>query len=79
MSNLNRIIYLSEADYQTLINAGTITKEGRTITYNANDIYITPDASADKLTHTLTFGAGQQYVFDGSEDVVVPVYTGEYL
>lgn len=28
--------------------------------------------------HTLTFGDGGQYVYDGSEDVTVPVYTGEY-
>ena len=33
-------------------------------------------AAANKLTHTLTFGAGGAYVYDGSEDVVVPVYTG---
>lgn len=43
MSNLNRIVYLSEAEYQTLIDNGTITKGGRTITYSANDIYITPE------------------------------------
>lgn len=28
------------------------------------------------LSHKLTFGAGGQYVFDGSKDVTVPVYTG---
>jgi len=26
--------------------------------------------------HKLTFGAGQEYVYDGSEDVTVPVYLG---
>jgi hypothetical protein len=31
-----------------------------------------------KLSHKLTFGAGGAYVFDGSEDVTVPVYTGTY-
>ena len=31
-----------------------------------------------KLDHKLTFGAGQQYMFDGSEDVTVPVYLGTY-
>lgn len=31
----------------------------------------------DKLKHTLTFGAGEAYVFDGSADVTVPVYTGK--
>lgn len=33
---------------------------------------------AKKLQHTLTFGAGQEYSFDGSEDVTVPVYTGVF-
>ena len=28
--------------------------------------------------HKLTFGADQQYVYDGSEDVTVPVYMGQY-
>ena len=27
--------------------------------------------------HKLTFGAGEEYIYDGSEDVTVPVYTGE--
>lgn len=34
--------------------------------------------SVSKLQHSLTFGAGQEYVFDGSKDVVVPVYSGFY-
>lgn len=29
-----------------------------------------------KLSHTLTFGSNQQYIYDGSADVTVPVYTG---
>ena len=33
---------------------------------------------AKKLQHTLTFGAGEYYVFDGSQDVTVPVFTGSY-
>ena len=28
--------------------------------------------------HKLTFGADQEYVYDGSEDVTVPVYKGDY-
>ena len=30
-----------------------------------------------RLAHSLTFGAGQQFIFDGSEDVTVPVYLGQ--
>ncbi len=33
---------------------------------------------AKKVEHKLTFGAGQVYQYDGSADVTVPVYTGEY-
>ena len=32
---------------------------------------------ATKSLHKLTFGAGEEYVYDGSEDVTVPVYTGD--
>jgi hypothetical protein len=28
--------------------------------------------------HKLTFGAGGEYVYDGSKDVTVPVYDGSY-
>lgn len=31
------------------------------------------------LPHKLTFGAGQTYVYDGSADVTVPVYTGSAI
>lgn len=33
---------------------------------------------AKKVGHTLTFGAGEIYQYDGSADVTVPVYTGSY-
>lgn len=32
-----------------------------------------------KLSHALTFGADQAYIYDGSADVTVPVYTGTTL
>jgi len=34
--------------------------------------------SAEKVNHTLTFGNGAVYQYDGSADVTVPVYTGGY-
>lgn len=34
---------------------------------------------ATKLQHTLTFGSNQNYTFDGSADVVVPVYPGSFF
>ena len=33
---------------------------------------------AAKVKHKLTFGGGGAYQYDGSADVTVPVYTGNY-
>ena len=38
-------------------------------------LYVPP---VTNLPHKLTFGAGKEYVYDGSQDVTVPVYTGEF-
>ena len=35
-------------------------------------------AHAPDKMHKLTFGSDQDYVYDGSEDVTVPVYPGNY-
>lgn len=29
------------------------------------------------VMHTLTFGAGEEYKYDGSKDITVPVYQGQ--
>ena len=39
-----QIVYLSKAQYQTLVSEGSITVDGTTVTYNENDIYVTPQA-----------------------------------
>ena len=36
------IVYLSKAQYQELITNGSITVNNQTVTYNDNDIYVTP-------------------------------------
>ena len=33
---------------------------------------------AAPVLHKLTFGSDKQYVYDGTEDITVPVYNGEY-
>ena len=33
--------------------------------------------TAKRVEHKLTFGAGQEYQYDGSADITVPVYTGK--
>ena len=37
-------------------------------------LYVPPVKS---MPHKLTFGAGEEFVYDGSEDITVPVYLGE--
>ena len=44
MGNLGKIVYLSEAQVQTLFSTGSVTSGGVTITYSATDLYITPDS-----------------------------------
>ena len=46
MANLKDVIYLSNADYNTLISTGTVTIDGTTLTYDENNIYITPEEEA---------------------------------
>ena len=35
--------------------------------------------TAERVAHTLTFGANQEFVYDGSADVTVPVYLGDVI
>ena len=45
MADLRKIVYLTEAQKDELFTQGTVTSNGKTVTYNANDLYITPDES----------------------------------
>lgn len=42
-NNLEKIVYLTEAQKQTLFTNGSITVEGQTVVYSDNDIYFTTD------------------------------------
>ena len=44
MPNSKQIVYLSQTQYTELIANGTITVDGVTVTYDENDIYVTPQA-----------------------------------
>ena len=46
MANLKDIIYLSNEDYETLVSTGTVVIDGETLTYDENNVYVTPDKLA---------------------------------
>lgn len=46
MANLKNVIYLSNEDYETLVSTGTVVIEGETLTYDENNVYVTPDKLA---------------------------------
>ena len=43
MSELKRIVYLSNEQAQTLFGTGSVTSNGITVNYDENDLYVTPD------------------------------------
>ena len=46
MANLKNVIYLSNEDYEILVSTGTVTIDGETLTYDENNVYVTPDKLA---------------------------------
>ena len=46
---LKKVVYLSSEDYNTLITDGSAIVNGTTITYSTDDIYLTPDNTAEKF------------------------------
>ena len=60
---INRVT--SQEAYNQMVLAGLI---------NENEIYL-----VETPRYKLTFGAGSAYVFDGTADVTVPVYTGSII
>lgn len=48
---LEKIIYLSQEDYDTLLGGGTVTKNGRTLSgINPNYIYVTDETNISNIT-----------------------------
>jgi len=73
MPNSKQIVYLSQAQYAELIVNGTITVNGVTVTYDENDIYVTPQA--EPVTDVRV--AGTSVSSDGVANV--PIASGNSL
>ena len=46
MAKLKDVIYLSNTDYDTLVSTGTVTIGSDVLTYDENNLYVTPDKVA---------------------------------
>lgn len=67
--------------YQGSAISANILKQGYiyNLVYDGNIWHVLGEKLGNNemvLPHTLTFGAGGAFVYDGSADVTVPVYTG---
>ena len=67
--------------YQGAAIEANILKQGHiyNLIYDGNIWHVIGEKLSSNemiLPHKLTFGAGQEYVYDGSADITVPVYTG---
>lgn len=70
MSNLGKVVYLTDMQYNTLVANGTITVGQTTVTYSDNDLYVTPAE-----TGTVYVSDGVAYVVDISTSGQVVVVT----
>ena len=71
MANVNQIVYLTKAQYAELVRNGSITVNGITVTYDQNNIYITPQ---EEPITDLQVGGTSVPVLDGVANV--PLVSG---
>lgn len=50
MANLGKVVYLTDAQAQELFANGTITVGSVTVTYSADDLYVTPASPAAEVS-----------------------------
>lgn len=50
MANLQKIVYLTDTQLQTLFSNGSITVNGVTVNYSADDLYVTPTSPVAEVS-----------------------------
>lgn len=68
MADLKNVVYISNADYETLITNESVTVNGTTVTYDPNDLYITPEEDLNIISAT-----GTHKSYNGSSPVSVSI------
>lgn len=61
--SLQKIVYMTEAQAQTLFTNGTITVDDVTVTYSADDLYVTPASPAAEVS-IVTPSSGNTFTLD---------------
>ena len=76
--SLSKIIYINEQDYSTLLNAGTITKNGTTYRYDATALYVIKDVGvpeyADEAGYAVNAGTAQAAIYDSGGNNILETY-----
>ena len=62
MANLKNVIYISNEDYATLVSTGTVTIDGVTLTYDEDNLYVTPDKTYYLTTSTASSAGAIPYL-----------------
>lgn len=52
MANLSKVIYINEEDYSTLVGGDTITKNGKTYSYDSTALYVIKNVSPPEYANT---------------------------
>ena len=78
MANLEKVIYINEVDYSTLVNGGSITKSGVTYTYDETALYVIKDVGAPEYAETAGYatsaGTATKATQDGSGNAITATY-----
>ncbi len=76
--SLSKVIYINEQDYSTLLNAGTITKNGTTYRYDATALYVIKDVGvpeyADEAGYAVNAGTAQAAIYDSGGNNILETY-----
>ena len=62
MANLSNVIKVTQAQYLTLLNGGTITKGGVTYSYDPYAFYVVEDDSVKKYLHNIQIVYSNTYI-----------------
>lgn len=75
MANLNKIVKIKQKDYSTLISAGSVTINGVTYNYDANNLYVVQDPEVPEYAETAGYAdyAGQAQSAERDNPLIIEI------